>query len=125
MSKSGASFFTRARSNVMSPEVSESGNERIFVVESLFRYVRLSCRCLVAERNRTPNSYSGPKILSLIETKGKRGSLPFVVFIIVQNSVSAIVFLNGGLALLQRLLYRASKAFRGFFGERGVLALQP
>jgi len=26
----------------------------------------------------------------LIETKGKRGSLPFVVFVIVQNSVSAI-----------------------------------
>ncbi len=90
MSKSGASSCTFFRSNVISPEVSERGKERIFVVESLSRYVLLSVRCARGERNVMESSYSFPRIASLIYTKGKRGSLPFVLFLIVQNGVSTI-----------------------------------
>ena len=91
MSKLGASRFTHARSKVISPEFGDSEKERTFVVLSLPRYFLLIFLCSAGERKLIDRSYFLPKIFSFIDTKGKLGSLPFVVFFIVQSSVPTIV----------------------------------
>jgi len=85
MLNKGASFLIFAESMVISPEMSDKGNERILVVLFIPRYFKFISFCFKEESELNPSSYFSPKILFFIETKGKRGSLPFVLLVIVQR----------------------------------------
>lgn len=91
MWNSGASFFTFTKSMVISPEVLDRGKERMFVVLFIPRSLLFNSFCFLAEIKLIPNSYFSPKILFFIEAKGKRGSLPFVLFEIMQDSSMSVL----------------------------------
>lgn len=66
----------------ISPVFFERGNDKTFVGLSLPRYVLFNLRERLLPQKTIESSYFSPRIAFLISTKGKRGSLPFVVFLI-------------------------------------------
>ena len=81
----GASERAFFRSRKISPSFLSRGKDKIFVELSFPRYVRLSSRDFRELMITREPSYSAPRTTSAILTKGKRGSLPFVVFLIERD----------------------------------------
>lgn len=89
--------MTCLRSKVISPDLSDNEKDKILVVLSLFLRVLLIFFCSLEAMKPTDRSYCFPRIASLMETKGKRGSLPFVLFKIEQFKVAILSHSNGAL----------------------------
>ena len=75
-------FEQRIKQELEENPALESGKDNMFAGSSFPRCFLLSARDLASLTNTSEREYASPSTLYLKSAKGRRGSLPFVVFVI-------------------------------------------